>query len=197
MSAVGNDHDEAASEVLDYMVRSGLLWRLRSGGGSRRPPRSPKSPAPAATDGYRAEPAPVTRDVAPTRGAHGRCRRRCAPSPRSWALALRVQARGIPSGTARAEMALRAKAALAHPSPTKQGSATPSGGAKMALSHDRKVANLCHFPCPYLSPGSMIARPTRLSNAFFDREPRQEEQRRDCDARPRSENRLAAWARAA
>jgi hypothetical protein len=27
--AVRVDHDEAASEVLDYMVHSGLLWRLR------------------------------------------------------------------------------------------------------------------------------------------------------------------------
>ena len=27
--AVRDDHDEAASEVLDYMVHSGLLWRLR------------------------------------------------------------------------------------------------------------------------------------------------------------------------
>ncbi len=28
-AAVRDDHDEAASEVLDYMVHSGLLWRLR------------------------------------------------------------------------------------------------------------------------------------------------------------------------
>jgi hypothetical protein len=28
-----DDHDEAASEVLDYMVHSGLLWRLQPGGG--------------------------------------------------------------------------------------------------------------------------------------------------------------------
>ena len=28
-AAVPDDHDEAASEVLDYMVHSGLLWRLR------------------------------------------------------------------------------------------------------------------------------------------------------------------------
>jgi hypothetical protein len=28
-----DDHDEAASEVLDYMVHSGLLWRLHPGGG--------------------------------------------------------------------------------------------------------------------------------------------------------------------
>ena len=28
-AAARDDHDEAASEVLDYMVHSGLLWRLR------------------------------------------------------------------------------------------------------------------------------------------------------------------------
>jgi hypothetical protein len=27
------DRDQAASEVLDYMVHSGLLWRLRPDGG--------------------------------------------------------------------------------------------------------------------------------------------------------------------
>jgi hypothetical protein len=32
-AAARDDHDEAASEVLDYMVHSGLLWRLRPDGG--------------------------------------------------------------------------------------------------------------------------------------------------------------------
>jgi hypothetical protein len=32
-AAARDDHDEAASEVLDYMVHSGLLWRLRREGG--------------------------------------------------------------------------------------------------------------------------------------------------------------------
>jgi hypothetical protein len=32
-AAVRDDHDEVASEVLDYMVHSGLLWRLRPAGG--------------------------------------------------------------------------------------------------------------------------------------------------------------------
>jgi hypothetical protein len=64
---------------------------------------------------------------------------------RSWGLALRVQARGIPSGTARAGMALRAKAALARSSPTKPVYRALSSSAKMALNHDRKGATLCHF----------------------------------------------------
>jgi hypothetical protein len=55
-----------------------------------------------------------------------------AVGPRS-ALDPHLQARGIPSGTARAEMALRAKAVLAHPSPIKPVSGALSGGAKMAL----------------------------------------------------------------
>ena len=62
--------------------------------------------------------------------------------PRSWALVDRVQARGIPSGTARAEMAHRAGAALAHSSPIKPGSATLSGSAKMA---PRPSPKSCHF----------------------------------------------------
>ena len=32
-AAAGDDHDEAAAEVRDYMVHSGLLWRLRPHGG--------------------------------------------------------------------------------------------------------------------------------------------------------------------
>jgi hypothetical protein len=32
-AAVRDDHDEAASEVLDYVVHSGLLWRLCPDGG--------------------------------------------------------------------------------------------------------------------------------------------------------------------
>jgi hypothetical protein len=32
-AAARDDHDEAASEVRDYMVYSGLLWRLRQNGG--------------------------------------------------------------------------------------------------------------------------------------------------------------------
>jgi hypothetical protein len=31
-AAAREDHDEAAAEVRDYMVHSGLLWRLRPGG---------------------------------------------------------------------------------------------------------------------------------------------------------------------
>jgi hypothetical protein len=33
MAAFPSDHDDAASEALDYMVHSGLLWRLRPDGG--------------------------------------------------------------------------------------------------------------------------------------------------------------------
>jgi hypothetical protein len=54
-----------------------------------------------------------------------------------------VLARGICSGTARAEMAHRAKAALAHSSPIKPGSATLSSSAKWHQNHAPKVATLC------------------------------------------------------
>jgi hypothetical protein len=56
-------------------------------------------------------------------------------------------------------MALRAKTALAHPSPIKPVSATLSGGAKVALYHDRKVATLCHFQAPRLRGPSCPAAP--------------------------------------
>jgi hypothetical protein len=53
-----------------------------------------------------------------------------------------LQARGIPSGTASAKMALRAKATLAHPSPIEPVSATLSSSAKMA---PRPCPKSCHF----------------------------------------------------
>jgi hypothetical protein len=33
MAALRDDREQATSEVLDYMVHSGLLWRLRPDGG--------------------------------------------------------------------------------------------------------------------------------------------------------------------
>jgi hypothetical protein len=96
-------------------------------------------------------PSNIERDVAPTRGVHGRCM--CAPSPpvlgpRSSCPGPRNSEwhREGRNGTPR-------QTGVGHPNPTKQGSVTLSGGAKMALNHDRKVATLCHFPSPSRASG--------------------------------------------